>query len=462
MTNDSEHQRTRGQLLRTGILSLGMGVGVQGVAGLIIVPLLFRHLGGARFGIWALVTSVFVLLAPLDLGLGNTLVQRVTAARARDAGAAAEQAIRSVVGASLVIGLLVATLAAASTPFVDWTAVLNTGGAVQQVELDRTVLVIGVSFALGLLGSVAERLQVALQLAHRNGVTAVVSSVLTVVVIIALTNADAGLPGIVAASTAILPLTRLCSLALLATRRERWLLVALTRPSTAHVRGLVGTSALYASLQLAATVTYNSDQVVIARILGSEQVTAYAIPAKLFGLLVSGVGIVCTPLWPALAEARHRSDWVWFRRTVGRVWLGLLGMSGAFGLALALVGPAALTRWIGSDYKPDRSMLLAFAAWGIIYASAGLFAVVMQSLGSLRTLLAAGVGTAVLSLVFSIALVRTSGAAGAVWGTCLAYGVVLAVTGPIVWAQIRGLIGDGIGEDSLPAAVPSVGVGGPG
>jgi O-antigen/teichoic acid export membrane protein len=460
MTKGSEHQRSRGQSLRTSILSLGMGVGVQGVASLITVPLLFRHLGDARFGIWALVTSVFVLLAPLDLGLGNTLVQRVTAARATDADAAAEQAIRNVVGASLVLGVFVAALAAATTSFVDWTALLNTGGAVQQGELNRTVLVIGGSFAVGLLGSVAERLQVALQLAHRNGATAVVSSMLTVAAVIVLTNADAGLPWIVAASTATLPLTRLCSLVLLAARQERWLVVALTRPSTAHVRGLVGTSALYASLQLAATVTYNSDQVVIARILGSEKVTAYAIPAKLFGLLVAGVGIVCTPLWPALAEARHRSDWAWFRRTVARVWIGLLGLSGAFGLTLAVAGPTVLARWIGSDYKPDRSMLFAFAAWGVIYASASLVAVVMQSLGSLRSLLVVGVSTALLSLVFSIALVRSSGPAGAVWGTCLAYGVVLAVTGPIVWRQIRVLIGDGIGEDSLRAPVPSIGGGG--
>ncbi|MGH9180759.1 MAG: hypothetical protein ACRDY5_03465, partial [Acidimicrobiales bacterium] len=79
-------------------VGIAFGLGATMVSGLLLVPVLYRHLGPEAFGLWALFTSLQVVLGAVDLG--NSLVHRLTAVLAVDDRARA---------AGLVSAALVAT-----------------------------------------------------------------------------------------------------------------------------------------------------------------------------------------------------------------------------------------------------------------------------------------------------------------------------------------------------------------
>lgn len=450
-------ERGRGWALRASIVSLGVGVGTQVLANLIIVPVLFRHLGEEGFGLWAVTASVMLLLAPLDLGIGNSLVQRVTQARALEDVNGALRAVRAAALLSLLLGVVVFGAAHVVAGAVRWTSAFDAAGAVSEGELSQTIRVVGAAFALGLLGSLAERLHVAVQMAHRNGIVMTISSGLIVFAVVLVSAAGGGLAALAAVTMMTLPVVRLVAVAVLAARDEPWLRQIVGRVTRSDLRALAGVSSAYAVLQIAAAVAYNSDQVVIARVLGADAVPQYAIPAKLFALLAAGVNIVCTPLWPALTDAQMQGDWTWFVRSVRRALGGLVAAAVVFGLTLAIAGPWLLREWIGEGYDPDRSTLVAFGVWALIYSGASVITVILQSLDALRSLMVVAVSTAVLSVTLSILLVRLLGPAGAVWGSAIAYAIVLTMSAPLLRREYQLRRASGPRSIGLTAVVPGVG-----
>src|SRR5665647_1616450 len=83
----------------------------------------------------------------------------------------------------------------------------------------------------------------------------------------------------------------------------------------AAMKKIAHTGMLFLVLQLAVSVAFASDNVVIARILGADAVAQYAVPDKLFSVIPTLLGMVLMPLWPAYGEAVSRGDGRWIRKT---------------------------------------------------------------------------------------------------------------------------------------------------
>jgi O-antigen/teichoic acid export membrane protein len=227
--------------------------------------------------------------------------------------------------------------------------------------------------------------------------------------------------------------------------RTGWLLAILTRDQRVRparrldgsLRLLLRASAAFFILQLCAVVSFNSDQLVVARVLGPLAVAEYAVPAKAFAILLAVSAATTTAMWPAFLEAVARHDLRWVRSETQRI-VGLVGMGGlAFGVALVVIGPWALSTWVGGGYDPDRSLLAAFACWGLVYVVANVLGFILLSLGSLRWLVGLSVLNTIVNVGASIALTRRLGVSGAVWGSLLSYVVVMAI--PLCLLVRRGI-----------------------
>ena len=78
--------------------------------------------------------------------------------------------------------------------------------------------------------------------------------------------------------------------------------------ASAPARKILKIGMLFFVLQLATAVGYESDNIVIAQLLGAEQVSQYAIPLKLFMFVPLLVGFGYSALWPAYGEAIARGE----------------------------------------------------------------------------------------------------------------------------------------------------------
>ena len=58
--------------------------GMSMAANLVTIPLTLRYLGPEQYGIWATISSCFLLLTSADLGIGNGLINQIADADGRN------------------------------------------------------------------------------------------------------------------------------------------------------------------------------------------------------------------------------------------------------------------------------------------------------------------------------------------------------------------------------------------
>lgn len=405
--------RARTQRMIRHFAGISSGVGASIVSNLLLVPVLYRHLGPEAFGVWALFASVLVMLGAVDPG--NALIHRLTAVLTVDDRPQAARLVSASLVATTGVALALVAAFAAVSVFVDWASLWNVGDALASDARTATVVLV-VAIALGLPAALADKLNLARQMGGRNGALATTTAISTLVSAVVVVRLGGTLPAVVAATTIPAVIVRMVWLLAIFSKDER---IRPVPKLDGSLRLLLRASAAFTILQFCSVVSFNSDQIVVAWILGPLAVAEYAVPAKAFAVLLAVSAATTMAMWPAFQEAVARQDIRWIRSEARRI-TGLAGVSGlAFGVALVLVGPWALSTWVGSGYEPDRSLLVAFACWGVAYVVSSVLGFILLSLGALRPLVRLAVLNTFVNVGVSIMLTRRVGVSGAVWGSAI-------------------------------------------
>lgn len=199
----------------------------------------------------------------------------------------------------------------------------------------------------------------------------------------------------------------------------------------------------------------NLDDLVIGKILGTEQLGYYAVAFSLAGILTSRlVQLLGTVMFPALSEIREDVD-----RTMRAV-----GLSGRF--VAGILSPIVCAVWLmpavlvelgfGEHWLPAVSSLMILAGMGWVRGVASIFGPVLVARGR----------TAILHrmkwiefAVFAVSIVpavHMSGITGAAWVLFVVYSVSLYLHLRAVNMEIPGLVRHAltqIGKGVLPAVV---------
>lgn len=109
---------------------------------------------------------------------------------------------------------------------------------------------------------------------------------------------------------------------------------------------MIITGVLFFVLQLAVIIAFQSDDIIIARILGVEAVAGYDVALKLSMLPAMFIGLVAVAQWPACGEALTCGDSDWIRHT----------FTGTIQLSLLIAIPFALIMFFGHMLLRRESM----------------------------------------------------------------------------------------------------------
>jgi len=386
---------------------------VTALAPLVTVPFCVRYLGHQLYGEWLVIMSLTSYLGLTNLGLaqtvGNRIAEAVAHGRRGEVGVLAATGfwaylVIAVVllvalasGASLItprfirlpqseaaVFLIYASLACASMPFkiyqvtlrgfarVDCEQALEAGGTIARVLLTAATLMAG--FKL-------------IALALINGGTAL------------------------AIAIAAYPVARR--------------LDADVRPSLAHcswplLRTIVRPSAAFFALQSGTTLTLGMDNLVIGATLGAGAVTSYAVPFRLIWIASLVFSVAINAVMPAITgHYAHARKPLLARGYLLALRLALL--FGTFGAILLWVaGPRLIALWAGPGIFPGR---LAFALQIVFFfllvwtaPPAALLAATTNHYRYAMITIASGIFNLALSLLW----VRRFGLAGVIGATVVA------------------------------------------
>ncbi len=388
---------------------------------LISVPLTLHYLGSERYGMWMTMSSLVAMFAFADLGIGNGLLNAVAAAHGRnDRGAIRGFVSSGFFALSAIACLLIGTFALAY-PFVPWFKLFNVETAQARAEAGPALSVLLVCFALAIPIGIVQRVQMGLQRGFMASLWQCASSLLGLAGLLVAVHWRAGLPWLVFAFAGAPLIAALGNTFLFFGRLEPDIAPsarAVSRDAASHI---VQTGMLFFVLQIAVAVTFASDNVVIAQILGAESVTEYAVPERMFSLISMILGMALMPLWPAYGEAIARGDHPWVRRILRRSFLTSIGLAAVGSTCLVFAGPRLLALWVGHAVEPLFLLMLGLGVWKVIEAGGNAVAMFLNGAHVVGIQVTLATITAIVVIVLKIVLVASLGTAGAIWATVIGY-----------------------------------------
>lgn len=431
-------------------ITSGVAKAIGILASLISVPLTYRYLGPERYGIWMVLISIITAMSFADLGIGNGLMNAISEAYGKDDRRLAQEHLTSALALMFLIGFVFAVAGAIGYPLVAWPRILNVKSPAVAAEGARAFLVLYASFVINLPLGVIARAQAGLQKAYTAQMVNALGSMLSLGAILLVVWLRGSLVWLVFAFVVTSTAATLLNGWILF-REFPWLLPARHAFSSAAARKIFNLGILFFVLQCAFVLSYTSDNIVIAQVLGAAAVAVYAVPQKLFSSVSAVVSMAINPLWPAYGEAIARGDVAWVRRIFFASLRLVLAITIPACTLLAVAGPWILRVAVGKSFHAPLSLLIVLAVWAVVNAVSVASAMLLNGAGVLKEQTALTFVTSVCNLGLSIYFTLRFGVIGVCLGSILTQ---IFITFPAYFFFIRDLfarLATSVFQEEVPA-----------
>ena len=387
----------------TSVISKVSSVGYQ----ILAVPLIVASVGPDGYSQFAVVIAAFGWLGPVFVGLGSAVTEQISADSTRPISATSRAMFMTALAVS---GVLLASF------LVVIVAVLVTrppGGP----DLEALALA-GVATGLGVAGNVFDSALLGLQRSYVTNLLSFLSSLAAIVATAAAARLEPTVGAMVLATLGPVVLARLIS-AFILRRAEPGLWGRLRDVAWRSSPRIAGRGLVFAAISFASFLSLDAGLLIVADRLGTTQVAEAALVVRAMPLILSIVGMILVPLWPAIAEAAGDGDVRWVARASARA----AGLVGAYSIAAALIlvfgGQRIVSLWTGGRINVPFEILFYAGGLTIIGAVENVTQTVLFGLGRAGSVAAVLLTRSVLSLILVYELTPAVGEAAALAGPIL-------------------------------------------
>jgi O-antigen/teichoic acid export membrane protein len=413
----STHRAERSKRLTLSIVSSLLSKPLALIVPLVTVPLFLRYLGKEGYGLYESIGALAAWVTLSNAGLGLGLMNRLTDTYVSGDRALARKYVSTMVIAMLAIAVVGGLLLALAVAAVDWPRHFPDAGPLRS-QVPWAIFAAGALTLLGLVLPV-NPIYTAHQEIHRSNVWDAASRIIGLGACFAVTWTHWGLVGVVLAASGVPLLVRLANTADLFLREKPWLLPTPRLFDASVLRSMLGQGVVFLVLQAGVVAIYESDKLVILKLLGPDAVTRYAIPGRLFVMMYGVFMLMISPLWPAHGEALRRGDVAWTRRALR--WSLVLGCGSIllFGTVMFFFGPQIVRIWTGKPVDFSRTLIAGLTLMFALRAWVDCRSIIVNSAGVLIPQLAFYGGHAVLNVIVAFLLAPRFGIEGVAWATVL-------------------------------------------
>jgi O-antigen/teichoic acid export membrane protein len=148
-------------------------------------------------------------------------------------------------------------------------------------------------------------------------------------------------------------------------KRYRFLKPELDCINWSHSQSLMGLGFKFFILQIASLIMFESAIMIIAQILGPDQVVVYNIAFKYFQVPVMLYGTILIPIWSAVTDAYVKEDFIWLKSTIKK--LNKISLQFSLGImAMLIISPYIYSLWVGEKIKIPFLVSASIALYSLI------------------------------------------------------------------------------------------------
>lgn len=421
--------------------------------GFLLTPFILHTIGPVDFGLWALTSSVVGYGALLDLGIAGAVIKYVAEHRATGDMAQASRMVATALSLYTGLGVLAVVLTVALAPI--FPNLFNIPASARSTAT-WLLLLSGIGLGISIPASTTTAVLRGLQRFDVVSLLSIVATLLAAASNVVMLLLGTGIVGMIAAS---LPLTLLMQIpSVMFIRRLapgldfgwRGARRQLVRPVLSYSLAVFG---INAGVQLQT----KTDEIVIGATLPVSSITPFTIARGLSEVARILTDQFMKVLLPLASELNAEKDMARLRSLYKASSRLTLVIFVPVACVLVILAPFILSVWIGPGYAGYGNLVLILTVAGLVETSQWPAGSILQGIARHRLLALMSIGSGVLNLLLSVALVGPLGLTGVALGTLIptlvvALGFILPYTlrvlnvGP--GEVLRGVLG--------PAFLPAV------
>jgi O-antigen/teichoic acid export membrane protein len=429
-----DNERSR-KIIKNILLSFGVKGGSIGIS-LLLVPMTINYISPVQYGIWLTISSIIGWMNFFDIGLGNGLRNKLTSALAQGEIYEAKIYVSTTYAALILISSVLVIMFCLITPLINWNTLLNIPQNIPD-DISFVVLLVLCVFCVQFVFQIINTVLTAI---HEPALASVISLIGQFGVLLAvflLKKFFVGSLTILACALTIIPvLVFIISSIFLYSTRLNYLSPSFKIINLNYVKGIMNTGGVFFILQIGAMFLFQTNNIIITKVLGPASVTEFNIAYKLFSVVIMVFTIIITPYWSAFTDAYSKKDFAWMKINLNKVrkfWL----------ISSLLVVPVLLSLskflykfWIGNSVHISFTLSFSMSFYVVTYTGMMLNCYILNGIGKLRVQLYLYIIACIINIPLGIALTKNFGITGVVVSNTLVTGVMCFV----LWIQCNKIL----------------------
>jgi O-antigen/teichoic acid export membrane protein len=380
----------------------------------LLTPFLLRHVGATGFGIWAVLLSFNGLTALADLGIVGTLTKHVSEHYTHRDYIQLNRVVNAGFLVFSVIAIVCVLTANAGSGVL--ISVFFRQSSLPVSQLQHAIRLLSLGMALNLLAFPFASVISGLQRLDLTNLLWALNATITALSAVAFVKLGQGIPGLVHAIVLTSGILFVLNVAL-AWRLLPYLRIKPGMVRFADIKALSAFSVRVYVVQVASTVYFQTEKLLLAHFAGPTPVGWYEIANDLALKIRNGPALLMTPLMPAAAELDARGDDAKTSELYYRAhkYLAFIGI--AIFMVVGLLAHRFVDLWLGPGFSATARALIVLTGVQIAHLAAGPALLILVGRGTLgpavRFSLVGMSGTLILSTI----LISRWGFIGALYGT---------------------------------------------
>jgi len=384
------------------IIIKGLSIAIS----LLLVPMTINYINSSRYGIWLTLSSIVGWLSFFDIGLSQGFRNRFAEAKARNDDSLAQVYVSTTYLLLSVIFFIVWIIFLIGNNFLNWSRILNISETMKS-EVSLLAAIVFTYFCLSFVLKIITTVLLADQKPAKSSLIDLLGQIISLVFIFILVKTTDGSLLKLGVALCVSPLIILviANLVLFNGIYKRY------RPKfslakMSYAKDLFSLGLVFFLIQIAAIVQFQTANIIIARNFGTEDVTAFNIVYKYFGILNMVFVIFITPFWSASTEAYQKNDIQWIRNGIRKYnYLNLIMFIA--GLVMLIFSDTIYRLWLGEG---KVTIAFSLSLWGFLHFNVmmygGKYVNFLNGISALRIQFISSLISPILYIVVAVILIR--------------------------------------------------------
>jgi len=402
----------------------------------LIVSLAINYVDPVNYGVWIALTSIIGWFTFFDFGMGNGLRNRLTTSISLNRYDEAKKYISTTYAIFVLIALGLFLFFFFVNPYINWTGFLKIPSGTNEDIHQLLLIVFGIfcfQFVLQLLNTVFTSLQ---EPAKAEFITLLGQTAALITLIILKYTVNGSLNVLVLALN-IAPLSILLIASMIFyNRKYRHVSPSLKNIDFSYSKSILQLGGVFFLIQVGALILFQTDNIIIANILGPEAVTKFNVAYKLYSVIIIAFSVIVNPFWSAFTDAYTKRDHEWINRNVKRLremWL----LVSVIVIPLFFMAAKYLFKiWLPDTVTIDLSVSLLMAAYVICYTCLIVNCYFLNGIGKLKIQLLLYLTVIITNVPLCVVLGRLWGIEGVIIANLLAF-VFMNI---VLWIQTNKIL----------------------